>query len=316
MIRTNMIYCNRQYRLHLKDIGGYAMANFRETTVKTVIDVDGVETSTKIEKSTSITKNTEPPYIKVYTNMWAEFNGIPVSLRPLFMELATNMSYCNSKNLDKAQIVPIGGPIGQSIREALGIKERMFRHGLQQLVKLGAIKNVSRGYYQINPSYAGKGEWKYNPRLDQGGIEDLVAIFNFKDKTIETNIIWADDGEPTDFNEMYREGMGVKASDETVLTYTIATPTPTEENRLAQKEQAESAIPLYLEKYLENNINVPSYPQTKEECRSHEDCIAFVKFVQKKDKPGSAFYMAQELGLPTVSAKEAQEIWERLGEVA
>jgi len=207
------------------------MANFRETTITTMVDVDGVETSTKIEKSTNITRSEEPDYIKVYTNMWAEFNGVPQAYRGLFLQLASRMSYSDATDLKNSQIVCTGGPIKAGILKALKWKEDMYNKGLRELVKAEAIKRIGRGYYQINPSYAGKGEWKYNPRLQRGGVEDLVAVFNFKDKIIDTKIVWADNGDNELMNQMYREGMGVKASDETVLSCTIATPlSPDEDN--------------------------------------------------------------------------------------
>ena len=68
--------------------------------------------------------------------------------------------------------------------------------------------------------YQGRGEWKYNPRLERGGIEDLVVSFNFKDKSVDTKIVWADDGEDTPMNEAYRQGMGVSAKQETILKST------------------------------------------------------------------------------------------------
>jgi hypothetical protein len=203
------------------------MANIRETQVTTTTDLDGVETTTKVEKATSITRNDEPDYIKVYTNMWAEFNGIPQPYRGLFLQLAIRMTYCNSSDLKNAQLVTTGKPFSESIMESLNWKEDMLKKGLRELVKTGAIKRVGRGVYQINPTYAAKGEWKYNPKLSRGGVEELVAIFKLeKDgtKTVKTNIIWADDGKISEFNDMYREGMEVKAFDETVLSRTVVTP--------------------------------------------------------------------------------------------
>ena len=104
--------------------------------------------------------------------------------------------------------------------KALNWKDRMYQKGLKALCECEAIKKVGKGVYQINPRYAGRGEWKYNPRLERGGIEDLVATFNFKDKSVDTKIVWADDGEDTPMNEAYRQGMGVSAKQETILKST------------------------------------------------------------------------------------------------
>ncbi len=67
----------------------------------------------------------------------------------------------------------------------------MYLNGLKALCDCGAIRKVNRGVYQINPSYAGRGTWKYNPSLKQGGIEKLVATFNFTEGTVDTNAVWA-----------------------------------------------------------------------------------------------------------------------------
>lgn len=196
----------------------------------TTIDADGNESSTLKESTTNIERSNEPDYVKLYTRMWCEFNQIPNAYRDLFLELVTRMTYCNSHDLDNSQIVFTGEPIASAVMKALGWKKRMYQTGLKVLTECGAIKRAARGVYQINPEYAGKGEWKYNPKLQRGGIEDLIAKFNFKEGTVETKIVWADDGEDTDLNVMFREGMGVEAKDHTVLKEVVKRRTPATES--------------------------------------------------------------------------------------
>lgn len=200
------------------------MANNRFITEKqTTIqeDADGNIKTSSVEKVTNIQRNNEPDYIKLYTKMWCEFNDIPMAYRELFLQLVIRMTYCNSADLGNSQLVNTGKPWSTSIMKALNWKDRMYQKGLKALCECEAIKKVGKGVYQINPRYAGRGEWKYNPRLERGGIEDLVATFNFKDKSVDTKIVWADDGEDTPMNEAYRQGMGVSAKQETVLKSTI-----------------------------------------------------------------------------------------------
>lgn len=187
------------------------------TTIKESIeeiivrDSDGNETSTKQIKTTSYKRIQEPEFIKVYTRMWCEFNNIKPRWRELFLQLALRMTYCRSSDLNHSQIVGTGGPIGEDIRKTLGWSSRdALAKGLRELCECGAIRRLSRGYYQINPSYAGKGEWKYNRDRDQGGIEDLVAIFSFKNHTVETKIKWADNDEYQKQNENVDQEIGVK----------------------------------------------------------------------------------------------------------
>lgn len=190
------------------------------TETTTVIDAEGNETTTEKRTTTNFQKNEEPDYVKLYTRMWCEFNQIPNAYRDLFMELVMRMSYCNAFDLDNSQIVYTGEPVATAIMNTLKWKKRMYQTGLKTLADCGAIKRIARGVYQINPEYAGKGEWKYNPKLERGGIEDLVAKFNFKSGKVETEIVWADNGENDEFNEMFRAGMNVAAKDETVLKTT------------------------------------------------------------------------------------------------
>lgn len=134
----------------------------------------------------------EPDYIKLYTKMWCEFNNIPVAYRNLFLELAIRMSYANASDVYDSQIVHTSKPTGDAICKALGWKTNMLQKGLKVLCDCGAIRRINRGAYQINPSYAGRGTWRYNPRLKQGGIQDLVAVFNFKEQTVVPTFTWAD----------------------------------------------------------------------------------------------------------------------------
>ena len=113
--------------------------------VRTVVDADGREETTTKETTRSIQRNTEPDYIKLYTKMWAEFNGIPVPYRDLFLELVTRMTYCNSRDLENSQLVNTGRPWSDSIMAALGWKQRMYQKGLRALCDCGAIRQVSRG---------------------------------------------------------------------------------------------------------------------------------------------------------------------------
>ena len=185
--------------------------------ITTKIDENGNETSTIKEKKINYQRNEEPDFIKLYTKVWCEFNEIPIAYRNLFLELITRMSYCNSTDLDNSQIVFTGVPVSTQIMKALGWKKNMFQKGLKVLCDCGAIKRINRGVYQVNPSYAGRGQWKYNPRLAQGGVEDLVATFDFKTKETNVNILWADNGEDEELNNIYRNMLDSSKSDETVL---------------------------------------------------------------------------------------------------
>lgn len=195
------------------------MATIVTKDVHTKEDADGNITIDTVEKT--FKKDVEPDYIKIYTKMWCEFNEIPDQWRLLFLELVQRMSYCNATALNDSQIVWTGDPIASSIMKTLGwTSKRMYQKGLAELVKHKAIKRVARGVYQINPNYAGKGGWRYDPRLKQGGIKDLVATFDYVNKTVDAKIIWADDGTDDEINKIMRAGIGAKDTNNTVLKTT------------------------------------------------------------------------------------------------
>lgn len=192
------------------------------TTTREVLDAEGnviEQKKTTSESTVNIGRNNEPDYIKLYTKMWCEFNQIPDTYRNLFMELVARMSYCNSADLPHSQLVNTGKPWSDSIMQALGWKKAMYQRGLKELCVCGAIKQISRGVYQVNPSYAAKGEWKYNPRLERGGVEDLVATFNFKDGTVDTKITWAgrNDGSAEPAEQEMLNNLGVKKNHDLIL---------------------------------------------------------------------------------------------------
>lgn len=184
----------------------------------TTIDEQGNSTISTKETTSKLEVSTEPDFIKIYTRMWCEFNDIPMQYRELFFQLAIRMSYCDKADLEHSQTVITYGSVKKSIQAALNWGDAMFYRGMQALCNCGAIRKLSRSEYQINPNYAGRGSWKYNPRTANGGVEDLVATFNFKQGTVKTDVVWADDGTDNPMNDMYRTGMGVKASDRTVLS--------------------------------------------------------------------------------------------------
>lgn len=213
-----------------------------QTNKETVkeIDAEGNEQVTTKETTKKIERSTEPDYIKLYTNMWCEANQIPDLWRPLFLQLVMRMSYANAEDEQDlgGQIVSTGGPYGDRIRAALGWKPNMYQKGLKALCDCHAIKRVRRGFYQVNPHYAGRGEWKYNPRLNRGGIENIIATFDLAAGTNKTEIVWADDGTDTPMNKMYRRGLGVKKGENAILSTSETAAQPSNEKPNAAAKAA------------------------------------------------------------------------------
>lgn len=198
------------------------MANnkiIQKEVITTHEDADGNISTSTVSTTTNFRKSDEPDYIKIYTKMWCEFNLIPERWHRLFLELAIRMNYADSTDLPNSQTVVVYGGTTEAIRDACGWKDKStLRKGLKVLCDCGAIRKTDfRATYQINPNYASRGLWKYDPKRKTGGVEDLITTFNFKDGSVETKVVWADDGTNDEVNEMYREGMGVSKKNETVF---------------------------------------------------------------------------------------------------
>lgn len=208
-----------------------------KSEIVTTIDAEGNEQTTTKESTSKIERSSEPDYIKLYTQTWCEFNGIPDKWRELFLQLALRMSYASAVNPTGGQTVTVYGMTSDALAAACGWKnKRTLRSGLKALCDCGAIRNVGRAVYQINPEYAGRGEWKYNPHLQRGGVEDLVATFKIsKDggRHSSVSITWADDGQDTAYNRQWREGLGVKNDGTILKTRSTSAPEPADGGREA-----------------------------------------------------------------------------------
>jgi hypothetical protein len=182
---------------------------------------DGSITIDSSSKTRKVEVSNEPDYIKIYTDMWCSFNGIDPRWRELFLQLASRMSYASITSPHGGQTVIVYGAVSDEITAACGWQDKStLRKGLKALADCKAIKHVSRSMYQINPSYAGRGEWKYNPRLDRGGVENIIATFDFAAGTIDTKVTFADDGSDHPLNELYRKAFSAAPKDRLTVTNT------------------------------------------------------------------------------------------------
>lgn len=202
---------------------------FEEKNITIHEDENGNKTTdTKIQSRE--VKSSEPDYIKLYTKLWFDAKNIPDKYLKLFLALVCRMTYANPNSPSGGQIVYTVGHTGQAIMHECDWKTKdAFYKGLQALCDCNAIKKLGRGEYQINPEYAGKGPWRYNPKLDQGGIENIIATFNIKDKKVDTKIVWADDQKENDDNKFYRNMLDVNKNDNAMLLTSKETPEETPE---------------------------------------------------------------------------------------
>lgn len=183
------------------------------TDTTTNLDKDGNLVDQIIQEK-SIQRDQEPDYIKIYTAMFFEFKQFPTQYRELFLQMAMNMTYCNSDDLDNSQLVYVSGHTKKKIMKACGwTNESSLTKGLKKLCDCGAIRRTGKGEYQINPQFAGRGAWRYNNKLKQGGIKDLIANFQFATGSVQTAFIYADE-EEYDTPEQVTYVAATKSSDD------------------------------------------------------------------------------------------------------
>lgn len=159
------------------------------TVIESVTQGDGSVLKTTRETTAEIIPSDQGKYIKLYTNVWCEFNDIPIGWRPLFLELACNMQYPafpDAAKVEDLQLVNTIGIFGDKICNHLGIKRNNMQKGLKALCDCNAIKRIDRGVYQINPSYAVIGA--YNSKGAKTVLNNLKASFDFLNGTSEITV--------------------------------------------------------------------------------------------------------------------------------
>lgn len=149
-------------------------------------DAHGNVTVDMAEVTKAVSRHEEPDYIKLYADAWRRDNDIPERYRHLFLLLAMRMTYASlgkrGEPDEGGQIVYVVGPVRKAILEECGWHgDDALCKGLKALVDCNAIRKISRGVYQINPKYAARGTWHYHSRKQQGGIENLLAVFKRDD---------------------------------------------------------------------------------------------------------------------------------------
>lgn len=173
----------------------YSQKFYEETKTTTVKNPDGTVSETKDSVIKAVSRENQPDFIILYTTVWCECNDIPSRYRELFLQLAFHMSFVNSDDIDRSQLVDVSGPHKLDILEALNWKEQALRKGLKALCDCNAIirrTDFGKSWYQINPSYAARGAWSVKNGI---GIKDFKIHFDMLSRSLQTVITVADDEE-------------------------------------------------------------------------------------------------------------------------
>lgn len=174
----------------------FTSKKFYEETEKRIIhNPDGTVTEDIMTTTKAIKHESQPDFIILYTKVWCEYNDIPNRYRELFLQLAYHMSYVDSNDVDRSQLVVVSGPIKQDIMNALNWKEQALRKGLKALCDCNAIikrTDFGKDWYQVNPSYAARGAWSAKNGY---GIKDFQVHFDMLEGMVQTVLTTDEDEE-------------------------------------------------------------------------------------------------------------------------
>ena len=109
----------------------------------------------------------EPDFVKYYSKTMATLFGVGTTAMKLFMCLANRMEYA-----DTGQVVFLSPARRRNIQKELKIGKSAFDKSLRTLRDSGLVVRVENNVYALNPSIAGKGEWK--------NIHNIMTLINLR----------------------------------------------------------------------------------------------------------------------------------------
>ena len=126
----------------------------RTTKTESELEYDSItgEVTKNASKSTTITYEKEPEYIKLYIRDIAKLSDVPAGMDKILIALVSKMGYSN--------IIPAYKPVKQVIANELGISIDYVNKAITQFHKKGLLIRGARGMYVANPELFGKGKWE------------------------------------------------------------------------------------------------------------------------------------------------------------
>jgi len=172
---------------------------YKETTV--THNAEGIVTT--IEQR-AVSKDAEPPFVKLYLDCLLQFKQVSPSLNPILFELLKYMSYASPLELDPSggQIIFLNAELKRRIAQTTGKTVKRLEQALTDFVKAKIFRRIAPGTYQVNAELFGKGDWKE--------ISNIRAIFDFKNGRIRAKISKEKTIEDFDIFEVVEmEGAGI-----------------------------------------------------------------------------------------------------------
>lgn len=127
----------------------------------------------------------EEPYMKFFYTDLSKIFGVAGKELSLFVAISSLMDYKNNvfhndvRNRDR-------------VCSALKIKAQTYKNGLAALVRTGALKNLNRGVYFVNPSVFAHGEWA-KILAERENFKVIINFSNGKKQNVEV-VLSKDEG--------------------------------------------------------------------------------------------------------------------------
>ena len=125
----------------------------------------------------------EPKCAKVYVDnlIDAGFDS-EVNVLLSFLSLASR-----ANNEDGGQMFSINGKYKKDISKRINVTVQTIERLVVKFTKMGVIKRIQPGYYQLNPNYFGLGDWKT--------VQNAKALYNGEQlEEIEDDDVLEDNG--------------------------------------------------------------------------------------------------------------------------
>lgn len=100
----------------------------------------------------SLAVETEPKFVKLYTQDIGRLYGLTDSSNKVLMVLAKYMTY-------KSNVVVLYGPIKTMMMQELGMNRNTFNKAIDTLYKSGFLIRKARACYVLDPCIFGSGSW-------------------------------------------------------------------------------------------------------------------------------------------------------------
>lgn len=141
--------------------------------------------------------DSEPDYIKIYTDCQLVINHLDVALSPYVVCFGKYMTWANEQHENFRCIIQTTKLVRQAVADQLGVTDRQVQRAIKTLVdseifipiyneevnkSTGEVRQVRmRGAYFVNPWVLSKGEWKDIKQLRQSfefvsGASSICAI--------------------------------------------------------------------------------------------------------------------------------------------